>query len=368
MNESKHIDDQVPSEDEDELSLAEGIDDEAEKSESSAGNYVIDSYGADYTVDSLVNRINKKAFIVPEFQRRFIWSQRHASRFIESLLMGLPVPGIFLYKRSEDSKHLVIDGQQRLKSLQSFYSGTFREKKFRLVGIRAPWEGKTYNELSADDQLRLDDSIIHTTIFSQKSPKDEIDSIHFVFERINSGGIRLSPQEIRNCIASGPFTKLIMDLNINEHWRGIYGPESVRAKDQELIVRSIALAEKGDEYTRPMSSFLTKFSQSMNGADEKTLKRIKQSFESSVSIVFEALGRGAFRPVRALNAAVLDSVLATLMSGSGRKAAPKVRDEFLERYKKLLDSKDYTDAWTKATADEDSVKTRLSEAKKHLLN
>ncbi len=99
---------QIASFDENDISAAEGVEDETEKDSSSAGNYVIDSYGADYTVDSLVSRMNKEAFIVPEFQRRFVWSQTHASRFIESLLMGLPVPGIFLYKRSEDSKHLVM--------------------------------------------------------------------------------------------------------------------------------------------------------------------------------------------------------------------------------------------------------------------
>ena len=84
------------------------------------------SYGADYPVDGLVKRINAEDIYIPEFQRGYVWSLNQASRFIESLLLGLPVPGIFVAKDEETKKLLVIDGQQRLKSLQFFYNGMFR--------------------------------------------------------------------------------------------------------------------------------------------------------------------------------------------------------------------------------------------------
>ena len=77
--------------------------------------------------------------------------------------MGLPVPGVFLYK-DEDNRHLVVDGQQRLRTLQYFYTGVFIEKVFRLVGVSPKWEGKTYSELETSDQLKLDDSVVHATI------------------------------------------------------------------------------------------------------------------------------------------------------------------------------------------------------------
>jgi uncharacterized protein with ParB-like and HNH nuclease domain len=198
--------------------------------------------------------MKQEAFTIPDFQRRFVWSQSHASRFIESLLMGLPVPGIFLYREAGTNKHLVIDGQQRLRSLQSFYSGHFGEKKFRLTSVRDPWAGKTYEELDPADQLKLDDSIVHATIFTQDEPADVLDSIYFVFERINSGGIRLSPQEIRNCINAGPFIHLVQELNKNTHWRNVFGaPENKRAKDEELVVRFFAMLEARDAYSRAVS-------------------------------------------------------------------------------------------------------------------
>ena len=163
--------------------------------------------------------------------------QNQASRFIESLLLGLSVPGIFLYKEPATNKHLVIDGQQRLKTLQFFFGGTFLKKKFRLTNISKRWERKTYSELDEADHLKIDDAIIHTTIFQQDEPKYGDSSIYYVFERINTGGIRLSSQEIRVCLNYGKLAQLLKELNDHENWRNIYGPKSKRLKDQELILR-----------------------------------------------------------------------------------------------------------------------------------
>ncbi len=109
--------------------------------------------------------------------------------------MGLPVPGVFVFKEPNSSKHLIVDGQQRLKSLQFYYGGTFKERKFRLVDVNERLEGKTYTELEDDDRQRLDDAIVHVTIFKQDQPEDDKRSIYEVFERINTGGIKLSARK-----------------------------------------------------------------------------------------------------------------------------------------------------------------------------
>ncbi|MEI8396254.1 MAG: DUF262 domain-containing protein [Rhodospirillaceae bacterium] len=98
MSSKSEVDDQLASQDEYEGTLAEGIDDDTLRDDHSIKKFSITSYGADYSVESLVGKMKSEAFIIPDFQRRFVWSQRHASKFIESLLMELPVPGIFLYK------------------------------------------------------------------------------------------------------------------------------------------------------------------------------------------------------------------------------------------------------------------------------
>jgi len=128
--------------------------------------YAITSYGADYPVDSLVQRLDRDVIFVPEFQRKYVWTLKQASRFIESLLLGLPVPGVFFAKESDSGKLLIIDGQQRLRSLQYFYSGLFKGKEFRLTDVQPRYEGKTYKTLDGEDQLRLNDSVSELSHFS----------------------------------------------------------------------------------------------------------------------------------------------------------------------------------------------------------
>jgi hypothetical protein len=158
-----------PEENEDEFALAmqEGVEDDSTNDTENIVRFNISSYGADYTVDSLVKRLQTGAFFVPPFQRAYVWNQNQASRFIESLLLGLPVPGIFLYKEPATNKHLIVDGQQRLKTIQFFYDGTFLEKRFRLTNVSKQWAGKTYDDLEEPDRQKLEDSIVHATIFQQ---------------------------------------------------------------------------------------------------------------------------------------------------------------------------------------------------------
>jgi len=177
------------SKDEYDLALESGVDDESLLENPGARKFSISSYGADYTVDTLVRRMKAKSFKIPEFQRRFVWTLKHSSKFIESLLMGLPVPGVFLYKEAETNEHLVIDGQQRLRTLEYVYDGLFGDKKFRLEGVREPWLGKSYEDLDPADVLKLDDSIVHATIFKQDHPADVNDSIYFVFSASTRGAL-----------------------------------------------------------------------------------------------------------------------------------------------------------------------------------
>jgi hypothetical protein len=352
-------DDQVGSQDEFEIALAEGVEDEALLEEAGVQKFSITSYGADYTVDSLVKRMKGGAFTIPKFQRRYVWSQKHASRFIESLLMGLPIPSIFLYKEAGTNKHLVIDGQQRLKTLQAYYDGLYEEKKFRLQGVREPWLGKTYAELDPSDQLKLDDSIVHATIFTQDKPEDALDSIYFVFERINSGGIRLSPQEIRDCVSAGPFIDLVKELNQNEDWRQVFGgPENKRAKDEELILRFFAMFKFGDTYSKPLAKFLNDVSDKLNKEPAEQLADLGNIFREAISLVNGSLNGRAFRPSKALNAAVFDSVLPAIAIRQQANRTPIDKDRFVAAYNALLNDGQYLAACERATSDDHTVATR----------
>ena len=334
------------------------VADEAEGEEHSTVQFSISSYGADYTVDSLVKRLNSEAFFVPDFQRLYVWNVKQASRFIESLLMGLPVPGIFVFRQTDSSRHLIIDGQQRLKTLEFFYAGTFNNKPFVLQDVREPWLNKSYKELTDDDRQKLDDSVIHTTVFRQEQPIKNDKSIYEVFERINTGGSKLSDQEIRVCVNFGGFSKFIRELNTNADWRSIYGPKSVRLKDEELVLRFLTFKERSIAYTRPLRDFLNNFMEDNAGIDEATASRFSYMFSVTVKTIWNAIGKPAFRPERTLNTAVFDSVMVGV---SRRLEYGPIKDlpGLKIAYEKLLLDTNFQEAYIRSTADEEKVRNRI---------
>jgi hypothetical protein len=272
--------------------------------------------------------------------------------------MGLPVPGIFLYKDAKTSRHLVVDGQQRLRTLQFFYDGTFLERKFRLIGVRDEWEGMTYKDLSSAERLKLDDSIVHATIFQQDEPKDQRKSLYFVFERINSGGMRLSPQEIRNCISEGPVLPAARALNDDKNWREIFGEKyNRRFKDQELVLRALAMFSWREKYQSPMREFLNDFA-NYTEISKKELDKLTSQFKEAIELVNECYGNKAFRPSRALNAAVFEAVMVGIASRlASAKSAPDSK-KFRAAYDELLRDKDFLKACEQATAREDTLEVR----------
>ncbi|HMP02834.1 MAG TPA: DUF262 domain-containing protein [Gemmatales bacterium] len=341
------------------------VDDAAdiEDDESDGGlRFSIASYGADYPVDALVKRLKSQAIEVPRFQRGFVWTLPQSSRFIESLLLGLPVPAVFLSKHAESQRLLVIDGQQRLTSLKYFYEGVFRGgaigKEFQLRGVSRDLEGKTYDTLSEEDRRRLDDSLLHAIIVNQVDPQDDQTGLYSIFERINTGGTPLQPQEIRACIYEGSFIKLLKELAANSDWVSLYGAASTRAKDQEMILRFLALHFVGDKYEPPMKHFLNRFVASNRELEPFNEAAIKKAFEPVVKLANAHIGPKAFRPVRNLNAALLDCVLVGLAWRLDK--GPVTRPEELgPALDGIMKSPQFIDAYTSGTTGEAKVKKRI---------
>jgi hypothetical protein len=346
------------------------VEDLDELNETLPTAFSINSYGADYPVDGLVKRIEKGDIVIPRFsnepvggqstvgfQREYVWRKPQADRFVESLLLGLPVPGIFLVKEL-NGKLLVLDGQQRLKTMASFYSGVFQGKEFQLEKVQDRWVGRTYKTLDPDDRRRLDDSIIHATIVRQEEPTEDQSSIYLIFERLNSGGTFLQPQEIRVALYHGEFASLLSKLNENEDWRKLYGRKSPRLKDIELILRFFALRYYASSYKRPMKEFLNRYMAANSDLKKQSESELKSLFERTVSTVLRALGARAFRPRSALNAAVLDSVMVGVASILSEPMS--ISDADLKaRYLKLVEDKTYKAVTERSTADEENVRQRL---------
>ena len=341
------------------------VDDPSELEDREIGTpvrYTISSYGADYPADSLVNRITRGDVFVPQFQRGFVWTSAQASRFIESLLLGLPVPGIFLFKEPDTSKLMVVDGQQRLRTLEAFFGGILHKSEFCLRGVSSEFDGATYKSLSEEDRRRLEDSIVHATVFQQDDPKDDRSSIYLIFERLNTGGTPLNPQEIRSCVYRGRFNDLLDELTSDANWREIYGKPNPRGKEQELILRFFALYERGKDYRRPMKGFLNEYMAAMREPSKDWINQMRSLFNKTISLASIHLGRDAFRPERNLNAAATDALLVGVASRSaiGSLVKPEMLAPAAE---KLMSNSEFLACVTSATTNIESVSKRLTLAK-----
>lgn len=346
------------------------LEDVDAQDETSDYQFDLTFYGADYPVDGLVKRLANHDIAIPsfdpgnelvtdveEFQRKFVWSKFQCDRFIESLLMGLPVPGIFLVQQA-NKRLLVLDGQQRLLTLSSFYRGVLNKKEFSLENVQSQFKGMTYETMDEQSRRTLDDAIIHATVIRKSKNAQDLASVYSLFERLNSGGTQLSPHEIRVALVPGPFIKFVRDLNTTPAWRQMFGPPSKTLKDQELILRFLAMRFSLDQYTPPMKDFLTKYAQSNANFQQQNEELIRKTFTDAAELIASALGKKAFRLKSAFNAAVFDSV----MVGVSKRMAsdrPLLPEQFQEAYNRLLRDVAYKAAVGKATARSDQVTTRM---------
>lgn len=322
--------------------------------------YEITSYGADYPVDSLVKRIENGTIFVPPFQRRYVWDINEASKFVESLILGLPVPGVFLSKEANKNNNLlIVDGQQRLLTLYFFYTNQFKGKPFRLLGVQNDLENKTYTELATSDKNRLDDSIIHATVIKQDQPDDGDSSIYQIFERINSAGRALSPQEIRACIYHGLYNELLVGLTGNSVWRSVIGVEhNERLKEEELILRFFSLYFNFEKYRKPMKDFLNKSMAANRSLEIYSRETLTNTFNNTISAIGNFIGTSAFRVKRGLHSAILDSVMVGIAKRL-EKGQIEDHDDLRAAYETLLLNERYLDHITSATSDEVSTIGRI---------
>ena len=266
----------------------------------------ITSWGADMSFRELISMYDDDELLKPELQRKYVWEKPEASRFIESILLGLPIPSIFLANTPDNNK-LIIDGYQRIMTIYDYVKkGIFSKdgKAFKLTNtdkINHRWKGKSYNELSEFDQKKIRQTTIHAIIFEQKQPKDNDSSLFQIIERINTSGKILKPQEIRNCVYQGNLNTLLFELNQDIYWRKLYGNdiEDSRMLDLEFILRSFALAnhelrilEKGQI---SLKMYLNQYmgEKKHNSISFIDSKRI--DFQKVIKFIFDNLGIVAFR-------------------------------------------------------------------------
>ena len=292
-----------------------------------------------------------------------------SSRFIESLLLGLPVPGVFLAQDPETNKMLVIDGQQRLLSLKFFYDGYFNPKidaknkrVFKLAKVQDPYNLLTYETLQEKDRINLDNSVIHATVVKQDSPSDDDTSIYHIFERLNSGGRKLTAQEIREAVYHGKFLNLVGELNKHDSWRNIFGAPNDRMRDHELIIRFFAMFEESAKYKKPMVDFINVYTKKNRRLNDEKAEYLSKIFRDTTTLFNNSIEGKIFRPVRALNVALFEAAMVglafRLISNN-----PIENNVVKIAHQNLLEDKTFLELISQSTTDITNVEKRLEISK-----
>ena len=265
----------------------------------------------EYDLETLVKKIKRGVIrLDPEYQRRHRWSYETSSRLIESLILNIPIPLVYLSQdvdvdtetSDEEARYSVIDGQQRLTAISSFF-----ENKFALTGLDVlkELEGLLYRDLPPFLIRRLEERTIKCLrIDSTLDEQVKYD----IFERLNSGSIKLEAQELRNAISRGLFNSLIKKLALDENFRVLIrvdldAPEqNIKVKkmeDVELVLRFFAL--NNDNYynlKKGFRQFLTDEMNKFNKLNAIELEQMEKMFLVTMSAIRTHFGDEAFAKYR----------------------------------------------------------------------
>lgn len=320
---------------------------------------------------SMMDSTNRESDIRldPHYQRSYIWDNKKASLLIESILLNVPIPVIYV-EEDEGGQWNVVDGLQRLNSLRRFFSN-----EFKLTGLEVLSElnREQFSSLNPKAQRILRNGILRVIVILQEShPEIKYD----IFLRLNRGAVRLNEQELRNCLYRGPFNNYLKDtrkLPSLQKAMGLSEPHN-RFVDAELVLRAIAFSTQFDHekktvdnYVGKMKGFLNWFMNQHKNASESTLKKFDEQFQRSMKSVFAVFGTNSYRKIdpvsreadRLVNRAIFDVVMVGFSRYSVEQVIAK-KKEILDLFARLPEEdKTFSDAITYGTSDKIKVEYRL---------
>lgn len=333
------------------------------------------------TIDTWVKR--GRMDLQPDFQRLFVWNKAKCSRLIESVLLEIPIPVVYAAETIE-RKLEIVDGQQRLTSLCSFVDGKMPDgAAFRLSGLRVLSElnGKAFSDLDQDMQESILSYTLRLIVISRDSNPD----VKFeVFERLNSGSVKLNNQELRNCIYRGKLNETIKKLSKNSFLRKIRRVDSPhsRMEDVHLVLRFLTIRDRSHiNYKPPMKQFLNRFMASNQNAPDELLNAWAKLFEDAIEAAWHIWGEKSFRRFEPatdnekslrwsnpINVALWDTLLYGLSYYPKPmliSKADSIREEFVQIMSEDATFRDFTSAQTdnieRFTYRADMWKERLKE-------
>jgi uncharacterized protein with ParB-like and HNH nuclease domain len=384
---------------EDEVKKPEWFEDYVdEEDEVQINEYDITATPNDFNVSTLFNFVESGAVRIPGFQRNFVWDRARSSKLIESLILGLPVPQLFLYEQSRN-RFLVIDGQQRLMSIYYFIKKRFplKEKRselrtifdekgtipdevlhddsyFETFSLRVPeklpnhknkFKGLNYATLG-DYKTQFDLRPLRNVVVKQNAPSDDDSAIYEVFNRLNTGGVNLEPQEIRTSMYHSKFYDTLYRLNGLSGWRKLLRSEDsdLHMKDIEILLRGFAMLIDGENYSPSMVKFLNQFSRKCKAHDDGQNEYLRNLFVSFLYACAD-LPEDAFLNKRnkRFNIALYEAVF-TATNQSAFKERREIKGNVSADQVAMLESDpEFTKASLEGTTRTTNVETRLRRAK-----
>jgi hypothetical protein len=316
----------------------------------------------------------------PEFQRQYVWDRKKASRLVESVLLRVPLPIIYLSEQP-DGKEYVIDGQQRLTSLFAFIDGRFPNgEPFKLAGLTAYEElnKKAFPEIGQEFQDRIQYYNLRTvTLLKQSDPDLKFE----IFERLNTGSEPLNDMELRNCVYRGRYNALLKELAGDPDFRALLklsGPDT-RMRDVELVLRFASFFHFSYlRYTSPMKRFYNQDMEKYQNISDQEAEVLRSAFKNALFLVRSLLGTDrAFKryypggpqspngrwETKKFNASLYD-VLMGVLCDKDRNQVMAARDSLREGWLELLSNDfDFNRAITVGTSAEEMVRLRFDKAR-----
>ncbi|MBF0540966.1 MAG: DUF262 domain-containing protein [Nitrospirae bacterium] len=326
----------------------------------------------------IIRKLEKgNLFLDPAYQRAFVWPIEKQSRFIESMILGIPLPPIYL-NQDKKGNYIVVDGKQRITTISDFMSKG--EHKFKLQGLEALLDlnGKSFDDLKELDKRNGTD--LHVRIEDKNhmlyviKPTVPIEIVYDIFNRINTGGTILTRQEVRNCIYQGRATEFLNELaELDIFKKAIdYGISPDRMKDREVVLRYLAfkIFDYKIDYKDSIDYFLGKTMKHLNMMEDKEEEKIKADFLRVMEKTYDFFGKNNFRfPTRTtrgrINISMLESI-GHFFSNKSNEFLNNNKDKIIENFNTLLSDPNYNDAVRLATADRNRVIRRFKRAEEIL--
>jgi hypothetical protein len=334
-------------------------------------------FGTDWTAATLIDQLRRGNIrLDPIFQRRDAWDMKRKSRFVESIVLGLPIPQIVLAEAKDDrGSFLVIDGKQRLLSLQQFAGIDTNTTPLVLTGLkfRDELNTKTYDDFQNDTRLRnhrnaFDNQPIRTVVVKNWQKEDVL---YLIFHRLNSETLPLSPQELRQALHPGPFLRFAAEYTqipggIHKAL-GIPKPD-FRMRDVELFVRYIAFQYSLDTYTGNLKTFLDNECKRLNSrwtTDESDIRHKAAQMEAAISASYDIFGDDAFRKYDGhnyetrFNRAVFDILIYYFSDDAVRNSALAKKTKVKNAYEALSTNSAFIKSVETTTKSVDATRTRF---------